>query len=312
MPLHFQCGAWDMIDLVAACPHLASMTAPPPFHFVAPIAESCGIVVASPHSGRHYPPALLVAAQLDRFDLSKSEDAWVDELVAGSPEAGACLLLANYARVYVDLNRDPDELDTSMYAGRLEGPMPKRSPRVAAGLGVIPRIVNDGRDIYRGRLAWAEADRRISSVYAPYHAKLRSLIDQTLMVFGASLLIDTHSMPAKGSGDPAPDIVLGDRYGSSCASLITAIAEQFLSRCGYRVVRNVPYAGGWTTEHYGKPFDGSHALQIEINRSLYMNETTMERFEDGIARLQHDLAGLTRELALALPKLRHFVPIAAQ
>jgi len=288
------------------------MTAPAPYQCVMPVGESCGIVVTSPHSGRYYPPALLVAAKLDTFDLSKSEDAWVDELVAGTPEAGACLLMANYARVYVDLNRDPDELDTSMYAGRLEGSVPKRSPRVAAGLGVIPRIVNDGRDIYRGRLAWAEADQRLSTVYRPYHAKLRSLIDQTLMAFGATLLIDTHSMPAKGSGDPAPDIVLGDRYGSSCASMITAIAEHFLAQRGYRVVRNMPYAGGWTTEYYGKPFDASHALQIEINRSLYMNEATMERFEDGIKRLRGDLAALTHELALAMPKLRHFLPIAAQ
>jgi N-formylglutamate deformylase len=286
--------------------------APPPFILTRPAGATSALLVASPHSGRHYPPSLLAASRLDLFALRKSEDAWIDEIIREAPTIGATTLTATHARVYLDLNRDSADLDPAMYAGRPASVAGSRSQRVAAGLGVIPRIVNDGRDIYRTKLPWAEAVHRLESVHAPYHGALEDTLDGLLTDHGACLLVDTHSMPSTGCGDPAPDIVLGDRYGSSCAPLLTATAERHLVQRGYRVVRNVPYAGGWSTERHGRPYDGRHALQIEINRALYMDETALTRRDAGVARLRSDLTALFVELGAVMARLGQRPRLAAE
>jgi len=226
-------------------------------------------VFASPHSGRHYPASLLERSRLDATTLRRSEDAFVDELFAGVVGLGAPLLAARFPRAYLDVNRSMSELDAGMFHGVLGVPVDAPSPRVTAGLGVIPRIVRDGAEIYRGKLDSREADARLSGLYKPYHEALAALMEETRTQFGVAVLIDCHSMPSALS---VPDIVLGDRYGASASPQLTARADAAFAREGFTVARNTPYAGGHTTTLHGRVADGCHALQIEINRALYLDE----------------------------------------
>lgn len=246
-----------------------------------PAAQTVPFVFASPHSGRDYSADFLAATRLDPLTLRRSEDCYVDELFAGTPGQGAPLLLAHFPRAYCDVNRDPAELDPAVFAEAPPATPQTRSPRVTAGLGVIARVVRDGADIYPGRLPLAEAGRRLGALHAPYHAALRGLVTDTRRRFGAAVLVDCHSMPSQAAAaagrGPAPDIILGDRYGASCAPGLTAHAEAALRALGFSVARNNPYAGGYTAEHYGAPGGGLHALQIEINRALYLDEDRLEK-----------------------------------
>ena len=240
-----------------------------PFRLDRPVRQTVPFVFASPHSGRHYPASLLERSRLDATTLRRSEDAFVDELFAGAIGLGAPLLAAHFPRAFLDVNRSMAELDAGMFHGRLGVPVDAPSARVVAGLGVIPRIVRDGAEIYRGKLDSREADSRLTELYMPYHQALAELMEQTRALFGVAVLIDCHSMPSALS---VPDIVLGDRYGASAAAQLTARAEAAFIREGFTVARNTPYAGGHTTTLHGRVAAGCHALQIEINRALYLDE----------------------------------------
>jgi N-formylglutamate amidohydrolase len=242
---------------------------PDPFRLDRPARQVVPFLFASPHSGRSYPASLLENTRLDATTLRRSEDAFVDELFAGVVKLGAPLLAAQFPRAFLDVNRSSTELDAGMFDAPLKVPVDAPSPRVTAGLGVIPRIVRDGAEIYRGKLDTGEADARISRLYQPYHQALAKLIAETHARFGVAVLIDCHSMPSALS---VPDIVLGDRYGASAAASLTARAETAFVREGFSVVRNTPYAGGHTTVLHGRPAVGCHALQIEVNRALYLDE----------------------------------------
>ena len=249
----------------------------PPFAVDEPAAQTLPYVFNTGHSGAVYPASFLAASRLDSLSLRRSEDAFVDRLFAPVVALGAPLLRANFPRAYLDVNREPFELDPRMFDGRLPPYANTRSMRVAGGLGTVPRVVADGQEIYPGRIAAAEAVARIEDLYKPYHRALRALIQRTARTFGHCFLIDCHSMPSTSLGrdEPKADVVLGDRYGTACApELIDAFEAQFREK-GFRVVRNKPYAGGFITEHYGEPNLGRHALQIELNRALYMNETSL-------------------------------------
>lgn len=273
------------------------------YRIIAPARQTVPLVFASPHSGRHYPEKLLAASRLSAATLRRSEDAYVDELASGAPQAGAPLICAEYARAWLDLNREPYELDPAMYHEGLPPHANTRSPRVAAGLGSIPRVIAEGTEIYAAKLPFAEAESRIANLWRPYHAALTRLIDDTAARFGFAVLIDLHSMPSAGAGDPAADFVLGDRFGASCRGEITSAAERTLRSLGYTVVRNNPYAGGHVTQTYGRPHRGRHALQIEINRRLYLDEARVER-TDGFERLRDDLTRLAHMLAETCARLR--------
>jgi N-formylglutamate amidohydrolase len=244
------------------------------------------LVFASPHSGRLYPSDMRASPALGETAIRGSEDAFVDELLAAAPAEGATVLLARYARAYVDLNREAFELDQTMFVDRLPSYARARTARVAAGLGSIARVVADGQEIYDRKLTFAEAARRISLVHRPYHDALKSLLDAAKARHGFAVLIDWHSMPAAAvqMADPgvsvSPDMVLGDRYGAACAPGLTTAVEAHLGQLGFRTARNAPYAGGFTTEGYGRPRDGIHALQIEINRGLYLDEKTCTKAPD--------------------------------
>jgi N-formylglutamate amidohydrolase len=260
------------------------------------------LVFASPHSGRDYPADMMAAAALDALAIRRSEDAFVDDLIEAAAGLGAAVITARYARAYIDLNREAFELDPGMFADELPEFARARTARVAAGLGAIARVVSEGQEIYARKLTFAEARARIEGAHRPYHAALGQLIAEAHAAHGYAILIDWHSMPAAaaraGGRDKPCDMVLGDRFGAACAGLLTARVERELESMGYRVARNTPYAGGYTTEHYGRPARRSHALQIEINRALYLDEATLAPTA-GFEVLKVRLEALTRALAQA-------------
>lgn len=290
------------IDRLTARPSYEAMSfldPGPVFEILRPgPAEPRPLVFASPHSGRHYPLDLLAASALDGLTLRRSEDAYVDQLIAGAADYGITTLKASMARAYVDVNRRTDELDPDMFSDAQHALDLSLTSRVAAGLGAIPRIVAEGQEIYDRKLSLSEAEARLATVHAPYHQALQQLLDETRARHGLAILIDWHSMPsiAARSAGGSCDLVLGDRFGSACANALTRSVEQSLSELGYKVARNVPYAGGYTTEHYGRPEKGVHALQIEINRALYMDEASLERMA-GFERLRTDLTAVMADLA---------------
>jgi N-formylglutamate amidohydrolase len=274
-----------------------------PFEIAWPTAgaRSTPLVFSSPHSGRDYPPALLAASRLDAHALRRSEDAHVDALIAGAPACGAVVIRARYARAWLDVNREPWELDPAMFEDELPAFARGRTPRVAAGLGSIARSVGEGQDIYRGKLTFAQARARVEAVHQPYHEALSALVGHARRAHGTAWLIDWHSMPAAAArlnARSSCDIVLGDRFGASCAPALPRLVEGTLQDLGYTVARNIPYAGGYTTERYGAPSRRVHALQIELNRALYMDEDSLAP-NAGFERLQGDLQTLFGALAEA-------------
>lgn len=272
--------------------------APPAFVLVEPLHRTAPLIFASPHSGRRYPSELLSQSRVGLLTLRRQEDAYVDELFSGAAAHGAVLASANLARAYVDVNRDPDELDPDMFEDRPPLSRIAGSARVQAGLGAIPRVNCDGHPIYCGKLKLADAQRRIAEFHRPYHNLLASLIAETKARFDSAVLIDCHSMPSSARGAHAPDIVLGDRFGAACHPSVTALAEATLRRLGYRVARNAPFAGGHTTQTYGRPLNRVHALQIEISRALYLDEFSLERTQ-GFARVRADMTRLAEALGAA-------------
>lgn len=266
------------------------------YMIVEPLRRIGPVIFASPHSGRHYPADLLLQSRVSLISLRRSEDLYVDELFSAAASHGAPLICALQARAYVDVNRDPAELDPEMFAGAIEHAQP--SPRVQAGLGAIPRIAGDGQSIYRRKLPAEDAARRMREIHAPYHEALTGLLDEARDQFGCAIVIDCHSMPSSARGPQAPDVVLGDRYGAACHPSITTLAEATLRRLGYRTVRNSPFAGGYTTQNYGRPADNVHALQIELSRGLYVDERTLDRTQ-GFRRVRADMARLAEALVAA-------------
>ena len=237
------------------------------------------LVFASPHSGRDYTPEFLRQSVLDERTIRSSEDAYVDHLFDAAPQFGAPFITASAPRAFLDLNRSPDELDPALISGiRSSG----HNPRIASGLGVIPRVVAGGRAIYRGKLSRQEADQRIESHWHPYHRALQGLLDQAHARFGQAILIDCHSMPHEAMDGIArgsvrrPDVVLGDRFGAAASEEIVDQVEEAFVRAGFTVTRNAPFAGAYITQSYGRPSRRQHAIQVEIDRSLYMNERRVE------------------------------------
>jgi N-formylglutamate amidohydrolase len=270
-----------------------------PYHLRMPSLRTTSVIFASPHSGRDYSGAFLRAIALDAHEVRSSEDAFVDDLFACAPIYGAPLLAASSPRAFVDLNRAPEELDPALIEGIRRA---NHNPRVASGLGVIPRVVANGRAIYAGKLPLAEAQARLNGHWRPYHDALQALVDQSHAQFGEAILIDCHSMPHEalenvGSvGAPRPDVVLGDRFGAAAAVGVVERIEAAFASAGLRVVRNMPFAGAYITQAYGRPSRRQHAVQVEIDRALYMDERTIEPRPD-FADFRRLLAGVVADLA---------------
>ncbi len=275
----------------------------PAFEIVEPAEWCAPIIFNSPHSGSTYPDDFVAASRIDLPTLRRSEDSFMDELTGHLAERGFPTVRVHFPRSYVDVNREPYELDPRMFTGRLPSFANTRSMRVAGGLGTIPRVVGDGQEIYRERISVDEALARIETLYKPYHRALRRLINKVHQMFGTVVLVDCHSMPSVGVSrdEPRrPDVVIGDRYGTSCSPLLTDRVEETMAGLGYSIGRNKPYAGGFITEHYGNPASGLHTVQLELNRAIYMDERRRERgprFEQVAA----DFSVLADVLATTIP-----------
>ncbi|MDC0655106.1 N-formylglutamate amidohydrolase [bacterium] len=273
-----------------------------------PSIQSLPFVFASPHSGDDYSEEFLAQSRLDATAIRRSEDCFVHELFHDAPILGSPLMQARFPRAYLDPNREPYELDPKMFVGPLPNFVNSRSARVSVGLGTIARVVSNGAEIYRKKLNFAEVEQRIDRLYFPYHAMIKQLLVATRAKFGAAVLVDCHSMPSNGSaieGDSGLrrcDFVLGDRFGTSCDPKIIDLFQNYLVEMGYSVARNDPYAGGFVTQNYGRPNERIHALQIEINRSLYMDELAIERIPE--------MAKLTDNLGKLISRLRTVDPIS--
>lgn len=260
--------------------------------------HSC-VVFASPHSGRSYPWSLLRSSVLDELAIRSSEDAFVDQLFDCAPQFGATFLKAGAPRAFVDLNRSCDELDPALIEGvRRRG----HNPRVASGLGVIPRVVANGRAIYRGKISMLEAKRRLDEYWHPYHDTLQALLDQAVRHHGQAVLIDCHSMPHEAvqgiarSGAKRPEIVLGDRFGAAAGGDVVDRVEAAFAAAGFVVTRNAPFAGAYVAQAYGRPSRGQHAVQVEIDRAIYMDETLV-RPSPRFTEVQRTLKGVIAEIA---------------
>src|SRR3984957_10632351 len=281
----------------------------PPFEALEPAEIRGPLLFNSPHSGRIYPQTFLEASRLDLVTLRRSEDSFVGELIEGVVGRGHPVMRAHFPRCYVDVNREPYELDPRMFDGRLPSFANTRSMRVAGGLGTVARVVGDAQEIYDQRIPVDDALRRIEGLYKPYHRALRRLVTRIHRDMGTAVLVDCHSMPSSaGPKDDRPraDIVIGDRYGTSCVAVVADTIEKVLRERGYSVSRNKPYAGGFITEHYGNPTAGLHSVQLEINRGLYMDERRFERSKS-FSTVAQDLETISDRLnEIALQELRPY------
>lgn len=270
----------------------------PPFRVILPRVRRSAAVFSSSHSGREYDIDFLKQSQLSVQDLRSLEDAYVDRLFDTAPTCGAPLICATAPRAYVDLNRQPDELDPKLIDGVHEL---QSTPRVHAGFGVVPRVASGGRNIYAKKLSKAEVDQRLARFYYPYHLKLRSLMRESHQKFGLAILFDCHSMPhasindACFSGRRKPEIILGDRFGKSCAPSIIEQVQDVFTDAGFRVGRNSPYAGAYVAYKFGRPSANQHLIQIEIDRALYLNERTF-RPNENFAEFRRTIASIIERL----------------
>lgn len=277
------------------------MTTDPPYSLRLPQRRDTAVIFSSPHSGRDYPAAMMGRSLLDGRIIRSSEDAFIDRLYDSAPDHGAPLIAARAARAFIDLNRAPDELDPALIEGVLRAP---HNPRISSGLGVIPRVVANGRAIYRGRIPLAEAQDRIARYWQPYHDALRALIDDNCARFGQAILIDAHSMPHEAiethsrPGQPRPDVVLGDRFGAAADCWVVEAVESAFAAAGLRVARNMPFAGAYIAQAYGRPSRRQHVVQVEIDRALYMDETRIEPRPD-FAAFRALMAGVVARIAAA-------------
>ena len=279
-----------------------------------PRRHDTATIFASPHSGRDYPEGFVAQSPLDRRALRSSEDAFVDILFGAAPDHGAPLLAARAPRAWVDLNRACDELDPALIEGAARGAL---NPRVASGLGVIPRVVSGGRVIHPGKISRVEADARLAAAWHPYHQALQSLLQDVRRRQGAALLIDCHSMPHEAiaahcaPGKSCPEVVLGDRHGSACAPQVMAAVETAFQRAGFRVARNTPFAGAYVSHAYGRPSIGQHVVQVEIDRGLYMDEARILP-APGFDPVRHRVTQVVAELAALGRQLGSGLSLAAE
>lgn len=263
-----------------------------------PEVQTTSMVFNSPHSGRSYSESFLKNSLLKKPEIRASEDAYVDDLFSSVTEFGAPLLTAVAPRAFVDLNRQADELDSAIIQGVNKNIL---NSRVLSGLGVIPRIVSKGNNIQSGKMTIEQANLRLDKSYFPYHYKLKKLLDQTKLEFGKVILIDCHSMPMRSthslrsSDGKSPNIVLGNRFGSSCSSDIMEQIKNSFEDAGFRVSQNIPFSGAYILKNYGRPLINQHAIQIEIDRGLYLNEKLVEK-SDKYYDLKYKLKTVIRDI----------------
>jgi N-formylglutamate amidohydrolase len=276
-------------------PHNLLATEEQPFELVMPHGMVFPVILSSPHSGTHIPRSMLALTDLSTDKLRSSEDSFVDELFHPATALGLAMIKGRYSRAFIDLNREPWELDPRMFSKPLPRHINGSTPRVLSGLGTIPRVVADGTEIYCEKLDPEEGIDRVARFYIPYQRALADLVEKAVDAHGAMLLLDCHSMPTSAMGNVKSqhqaDIILGDRFGTTAAQDLVDKLEERFRQNGFSCRRNRPYAGGFITETYGLPRHNRHAIQIEINRGLYMNESKLAKHA-GFAALQQSLTSV--------------------
>lgn len=266
-------------------------------------------VIAVPHAGRVYPAELLHAARVPVAALRTLEDRWADLLVSSVASAGFTTLKAKHPRALIDLNRAPDEIDPDMVADRPRRAFGAPSRRVRGGLGLFPRSLREYGPLWRSQFDWHELKSRIDTIHTPYHAALSDILLEARANFGGSVLLDVHSMPA-GAGGTGVDLVLGDYFGSTASPELVAALESTLADNGFKTARNVPYAGGYGIVRHGQPSQAMHAIQIEFDRSLYLDRG--EPTADGLDRLNNAMLALAESAELWLAATSGSLPLAAE
>lgn len=266
----------------------------PPVTVHEPQRLTSATVFSSPHSGRRYPESFIRRSRLEPLALRASEDAFIDDIFHRAPAYGAPLIAAEFPRAFVDVNRAEDELDPALIAA---SGIRARTLRVSAGLGVVPRVVAEGKPIYDGKLTLAEANARITACHTPYHTSVKSALSRAKQMFGIGFLVDCHSMPSESRRlrSRRAEVVIGDCYGVSCDVDVTDAVVGLFRSAGFCVARNTPFAGGYLTHCYGRPRRSYHAIQIEIDRSLYLDEARIEPsagYSDFAMALRPVIAGL--------------------
>lgn len=270
-----------------------------------------GVIFASPHSGSYYPEWFLKETSLPINTLRSSEDAFVDRLIETATDFGAVTLTAHIPRSVIDLNRGAEEIDPLVVKGVPPHPL---NQRTLAGLGVIPRVVSQGRQIHNRPMDRAEAERRINSYWRPYHRALSALIAEAQAEFGQAILIDMHSMPHDAINHlhgARPDVVLGNRHGLSASARVLDAVAAAIEGEGFQVRRNTPFSGAYICYAYGRPGKNTHVVQVEIDRALYMHESTITpraEFDEFAARISRVIAQLAGMDAIE----RDLGPIAAE
>lgn len=291
---------------------MLSRTIPPAAIAVNRPAVSGPVVVSVPHAGRIYPSEILAAARVDRPNLERLEDSWCDLIAAGAADAGATVVHALWARAVADLNRGEGQMAPGEVAMPLRAQFSAPGRKERAGLGVVPTRLADCGPLWKRPIDGAGLEWRLESFHRPYHAALTDALTAARNRFGHAILIDLHSMPSIPIGQPGHGarIIVGDRFGETASDWLIDLVVVSAERLNEPVARNQPYAGGHIIRTHGRPADAIHAVQIEIDRSLYM---TPERLPDagGIAQLTRWFSDLVADLGQARPGAE-LIPQAAE
>jgi N-formylglutamate amidohydrolase len=288
------------------------MTAPPdapPFHRIGPDRPATPVILSVPHAGRAYSDALLRAARVPQAVLEALEDRLVDRLAWRAVADGATAIVATAPRAEIDLNRDERELDPAMVAPPPPSGELRSTVRTRGGLGLVPARLAGAGGLWRGRMSRDELQRRVATIHRPYHAALAKALAAARKRYGFAILLDCHSMPPRPQGDAGAGVVFGDRFGATASSQVVMSAVGAAEALGFTAACNEPYAGGHVVERHGRPDDGIHALQIEIDRSLYLDGTLKEA-GDGFDRAARLIAAVAKAASAAGMSEPH--PIAAE
>ncbi len=286
----------DMVDHPAP---QTPMVSEPAFDLYGATVPRHPVLFSVPHAGRDYSDALLASARVDLATLRRLEDRWVDLITHPLIERGCNVLIARTARAMIDLNRHEREIDPGMVADLPRGAAVQSSAKLRGGLGLVPRRLPGAPELWRRPLGWDDVQRRIDDIHRPYHAAIRQSFLAAREAHGQAILIDLHSMPpipSTTSGQPSPTMIFGDRFGRSASSQLVALAADVAQSHGLLVAHNHPYAGDHVIERHGRPEQRMHAIQIEIDRTLYL-DSSLDGPGSGLPLVQKVIADIADALA---------------
>lgn len=270
--------------------------APPAFRRIGPADPISPVILSVPHAGRFYASSMLADAAVPQARLRQLEDRYADLLITDAIERGATAFVADHARAWIDLNRDPREIDPAMITGPIAAASVMHSARTRHGLGLVPSRIGEGVRLWRRKFAIGEINARIEGFHRPYHEAIAQALLKARARFGVALLLDCHSMPPlRHETHLSPTVVVGDRFGRGASAIFSDLVETIMRRAGLVVSRNAPYAGGYSLDRHGRPQLRIHALQIEIDRKLYL-DGALDEPGAGLINMRRSIAHLFEAL----------------